>query len=49
MTRRCPLKFVAERGAGVFGSSTDECVGEKCMWFIDNECAVFVIARGIPK
>ncbi|NYZ75703.1 hypothetical protein H0N98_00435 [Candidatus Micrarchaeota archaeon] len=52
MARRCPMMFVAEKGVGAFGSSIDECIGEKCMWFIDNSCAVFIIARGrgrIPR
>jgi hypothetical protein len=47
--KRCPLMFVAEKGVGVFGSSTGECIGEKCMWFVDNDCAVSVIAKGFPK
>lgn len=49
MARRCPMMFVAEKGTGSFGSSTDDCIGEKCMWFIGGECAVFIIGRGIPK
>jgi hypothetical protein len=49
MARRCPLMFAVEKSGGVFGSSTGECIGEKCMWFLDDECAVFIIAKGTPK
>lgn len=45
MTKMCPLMFSVEKSGGVFGTSRGECVGDKCSWFLDNECAVFVLAR----
>ena len=44
MAKICPLMF-AKSGRIIEERIPQPCLGEKCMWWVDGECAVTVIAK----
>lgn len=52
MVKMCPMTFGAYGAPGKFITGRGvprDCQGGSCMWWMDGECAITILARSIKK